>query len=351
MTDASRWVGIDLHRRRSHIAIVDERGELTESRRIANDRGTFLELLSDPAGGETHVALEATYGWEWLAELLEEAGYDLHLAHPLRTRAIAAARVKTDAIDARTLAQLLRSGMLPEAYVAPRELRDLRELLRHRATLTRMRSAVKNRVHAILAKHGIIHQHADLFGKGGRRFLADLELRDAPRRRLDSLMALIDDFDREIADTTREIEQRAREDDRVDVLCQIRGVGRYTALLIIAEIGDVTRFPTARHVCSWAGLAPTVRSSDGKARLGHISRQGSPALRWALVEAAQKITTGSGPLRDQFERIAKRRGRKIAKVAIARQILTLSYYGLRDGEIRCLARRSSRASAKEKLAA
>src|SRR3954469_14920356 len=350
MSHGSRWVGIDLHRRRSQIAVVDEQGELTLSRRIINDRATLLELLAG-VEGETHVALEATYGWEWLAELLEDAGYDLHLAHPLRTRAIAAARVKTDAIDARTLAQLLRAGMLPEAYVAPRELRDLRELLRHRATLTRMRSAVKNRVHAILAKHGVIHQHADLFGKAGRRFLADLELRDAPRRRLDSLMALIEDFDREIADTTREIEQRAREDDRVDVLCQIRGVGRYTALLIIAEIGDVTRFPTARHVCSWAGLAPTVRSSDGKARLGHISRQGSPALRWALVEAAQKIPTGSGPLRDKFERIAKRRGRKIAKVAIAREILTLSYYGLRDGEIRCLARRSSRASAKEKLAA
>ena len=273
MTDASRWVGIDLHRRRSHIAIVDEHGALTASRRIANDRATFLELLGDAGEGGTHVALEATYGWEWLAELLEEAGYDLHLAHPLRTRAIAAARVKTDAIDARTLAQLLRSGMLPEAYIAPRALRDLRELLRHRATLTRMRSAVKNRVHAILAKHGILHQHSDLFGKGGRQFLAALELRDAPRRRLDSLMALIDDFDREITDTTREIEQRAREDDRVDVLCQIRGVGRYSALLIIAEIGDIDRFPTSRHLCSWAGLAPTVKSSDGKARLGHISRQ------------------------------------------------------------------------------
>jgi transposase len=343
-------VGIDLHRKRSHVAVIDDQGRELRSRRIINDGQTFLALLAE-IDGECRIALEATYGWEWLAELLEEAGYDLHLAHPLRTRAIAAARVKTDAIDARTLAQLLRSGMLPEAYIAPRDLRDLRELLRHRATLTRMRSAVKNRVHAILAKHGIIHQHSDLFGKGGREFLAALELRDAPRRRLDSLIALICDFDREITDTTREIEQRAHEDDRVDVLTQIRGVGRYTALLIIAEIGDVTRFPTARHVCSWAGLAPTVRSSDGKARLGHISRQGSPALRWALVEAAQKITTGSGPLRDKFERIAKRRGRKIAKVAIAREILTLSYYGLRDGEIRCLARRSSRASAKEKLAA
>jgi transposase len=346
--NATRWIGIDLHRRRSQIAVIDEHGELTLSRRIVNDRETFLELLGDPESA--HVVLEATYGWEWLAELLEEADYDVHLAHPLRTRAIAAARVKTDAIDAKTLAHLLRAGFLPEAYIAPRELRDLRELLRHRATLTRMRSAVKNRVHAILAKHGIANQHSDLFGKGGREFLRTLELRDAPRRRLDSLISLICDFDREIEQTTQEIEQRAKADDRVDVLCQIRGVGRYTAMLIIAEIGDINRFPTARHLCSWAGLAPSVRSSDGKARLGHITRQGSPALRWALVEAAQKITTGSGPLREKFERIAKRRGRKIAKVAVAREILTLAYYGLRDGEIRCLARRS-RASAKEKLAA
>ena len=134
------------------------------------------------------------------------------------------------------------------------------------------------------------------------------------------------------------------------MLTQIRGVGRYTAMLIIAEIGDVHRFPTARHLCSWADLAPNIPSSDGKARLGHITRQGSPALRWALVKAAQKITTDSGPLRDNFERIAKRRGRKIAKVAIAREILTLAYYRLRHGEIRCLAPRS-RASAKKKLAA
>jgi len=342
-------VGIDLHRNRSHIAVIDEHGELTLSRRIVNGHEAFLELLGG-LGGESQIAVEATYGWEWLAELLEDSGYDFHLAHPLRTRAIAAARVKTDAVDTKTLAHLLGADLLPEAYVAPRELRDLRELLRHRIALTAMRSALKNRVHAILAKHGITREHSDLFGKGGRQFLAELELREAPRARLDSLIALICDFDREIDATTSEIDQRAKADDRVDVLCQIRGIGPYTAMLIIAEVGEISRLRDARHLCAWAGLTPTVRSSDGKARLGHISRQGSPALRWALVEAAQKCTTGGGPLREQFERIAKRRGRKIAKVAVARQILTLSYYGLRDGEIRCLARRS-RASAKEQLAA
>lgn len=330
-------VGIDLHRKRSHVAVIDGHGELVLSRRIVNDPGTFLELL-EGLQGDSEIALEATYGWEWLAELLEDAGHELHLAHPLRTRAIAAARVKTDAVDAKTLAQLLRAELLPEAYIAPRELRDLRELLRHRAALVGMRTAIKNRVHAILAKHGVTREHSDLFGKAGRQFLAQLKLREAPSRRLDSLLSLVDDFDREITTTTSEIEQRAAADDRVPVLCQIRGVGRYTAMLILAEVGDITRFPTARHLCSWAGLTPTVRSSDGRARLGHISRQGSPMLRWALVEAAQKCTTGSGPLRETFERISKRRGRNVAKVAVARQILTLCFYGLRDGEIRRLNR-------------
>jgi hypothetical protein len=212
---------------------------------------------------------------------------------------------------------------LPEAYIAPRQLRDVRELLRHRVTLVAMRSALKNRVHAILARHGVIHQHADLFGKAGRQFLATVELRPAPRQRIDSLLALVENFDRAIDATAKEIDRQAKRDERVALLCQIHGIGRYTAMLIIAEIDDVRRFPTARHLCAWAGLTPTVRSSDGKARPGNISRQGSSILRWALVEAATHLATRGGPLREQFERIAKRRGRKVARVAVTRQILTL----------------------------
>jgi transposase len=332
-------VGIDLHRKRSHVAVIDESGSQLLSRRIVNDPTTFLELLAR-IEGESKIALEATYGWEWLADLLQEAGYELHLAHPLRTKAIAAARVKTDAVDARTLAHLLRADLLPEAYVAPRELRDLRDLLRHRLALTRMRSALKQRVGAILAKHGIQRPYSNLFGPGGLRFLEELELRQGPRRRLDSLLALIADFDREIDRTSAEIDQRAKADAYVEVLCQIRGIGRYIAMLVIAEVGDIARFPSARHLCAWAGLTPTVRSSDGKARLGHITGQGSPALRWALVEAAQHSARGGGPLRHAYERITKRRGKSVAKVAVARKILTLCFYGLRDGEIRCLTPRA-----------
>src|SRR5581483_6973393 len=252
MSNPTRWVGIDLHRRRSQIAIIDEHGELSVSKRVETARETITELLGDPDG--THVALEATYGWEWLAELLEDAGYDVHLAHPLRTRAIAAARVKTDAIDAKTLAHLLRTGLLPEAYIASPELRDLRDLLRHRATLVHLRTSIKNRVHALLARQGILPEHSDLFGKSGREYLTTLELPDGPSTRLRSLLSLIDDIDREITATTRTIDARARVDQRVTVLTQIPGVGPYIAMLVIAEGGEVHRFRTARHLCAWAGL-------------------------------------------------------------------------------------------------
>jgi transposase len=333
-------VGIDLHRSRSHVAVIDARGEELLSRRIVNDPAIFLELLAE-IDGDCRIALEATYGWEWLADVLQDAGYELHLAHPLRTKAIASARVKTDAVDARTLAHLLRTDLLPEAYIAPRELRELRDLLRHRVALTRMRSALKQRVGATLARHGIQRPYSDMFGPAATRFLVQLELPEAARRRLTSTLTLVGDFTREIELTTREIDERAKVDPYVEVLCQIRGVGRYIAMLVIAEVGDVGRFQTTRQLCSWAGMVPTVRSSDQRTRLGHISHQGSPALRWALVEAAQHAPRGGGPLRASFERIAKRRGRNVAKVAIARKILTLCFYGLRDGEIRCLAPRAS----------
>ena len=212
----------------------------------------------------------------------------------MRTKAIASARVKTDAVDARTLAHLLRADLLPEAYVAPRELRDLRDLLRQRVVLTHMRSALENRVHALIARQGVQRMRADLFGTGGQRFLDELELRADPRQRLETLLRLIGDFDREIDSLAREIDARAKHDPRVDVLCRIHGIGRYLGMLIVTEIGEIDRFPTARHLWAWAGLTPTVRSWDAKARLGHISGLGSKALRWALVAAARRPSRAAG---------------------------------------------------------
>jgi transposase len=233
---------------------------------------------------------------------------------------------------------------LPEAYAAPRELRELRELLRHHIGLTRLRSALKNRVHALLARQGVQHGRAELFGPRGRRFLSELSLPESSRRRLESLLALITDLDRELAAVKREIQARAKDDPRVGVLTRIPGVGVFIALLIVAEVGDLARFPSARHVASWAGLTPRVRNSGDRVRLGSISHQGSPHLRWGLIQAAQTAVQTDGPLKITYERIKRRRGRKVAKVAVAREILALSYYGLRDGEIRRLEAAAARAN-------
>jgi transposase len=180
-------------------------------------------------------------------------------------------RVKTDAVDAKTLAHLLRTGTCPRRS-SPRPSCAICAICASCCATARrrpgLRPSLKNRVHALLARHGIAVEHSDLFGKGGLEFLASLELADGPHRRLESVLALICDFDREITATTQEIDARAKADERVAVLGQIRGIGRYTTMLIIAEVGDVGRFPTARHLCAWAGLTPTVRSPEGKARPG-----------------------------------------------------------------------------------
>jgi transposase len=316
------YIGIDLHRRSSHVSAFDDEGTEILSRRVTNDP-EVLRALFQQLGSESKVALEAAFGWEWLADLLAEEGLELHLAHPRHTKAIAAARVKTDAVDARTLAHLLRADLLPEAYISPPALREQRELIRHRIALTRVRTALKNRVHALLARRGIRYGRAELFGKAGRRFLAELELPIGARSRLESLLALIAHLDTEIAEAGREIDRRADDDPRVAVLRQIPGVGAFIASLVIAEVGEITRFPSARQLASWAGLTPRVRNFGDRIRLGSISHEGSPYLRWALIQAAQRAAHLPGPLQASFERIKHRRGPKVAKVAVAREILTL----------------------------
>lgn len=337
------YIAIDLHRKRSYLHATDEDGNKILARQVQNSRETFQEILAKFDPTDTELCVEATYGWEWLADLLEEEGFKLRLVHPLMTKAIAAARVKTDAVDAKTLAHLLRTDLLPEAYIAPRDQRDLRDLLRQRFSLTQKRTALKNAVHAQLARFGILHEYSDIFGKAGMEFLHALEIRRSAKDRIEVLLRLKSDFDREVDLLKAQIDELAKDDPAVSVLTQLPGIGNYTAMLIIAEIGDIDRFSSARHLCSWAGITPKVYSSDKTMHMGHISRQGPPHLRWALVEAAQKAARSKdpGPLRKMFERIAKRRGSKIARVAVARQLLTLCYYGLRDGEIRCLKPKNS----------
>ena len=254
----SVYVGMDVHRKRSQVAIVDEDGVQQRNRNLANDPAKLVPILGAlPAG--TPVAFEAAYGWGWLVELLEELELEPHLVHPSRCKAIASARLKNDKVDAATLAQLLPADLLPEAWIAPQQVRDLRALLRHRASLVRLSTSLKNRVHAVLADRGI-GEDRGLWTGPGRAWLAGLDLPPIPRAIVEDCCGLLDTLATPISRLEREIAALAKPDPRVQALMALPGVGRLTAMTLVAEIGDIARFPTARKLCAWAGLTPAVRN-------------------------------------------------------------------------------------------
>jgi transposase len=324
------YVGIDVHRKRSQVAVIDEGGEVLANRNVPNGVQPVLGVIGGLPPG-TPAAFEAAFGWGWLVELLEDYGFDPHLVHPLQCKAIASARLKNDKVDAAILAQLLRADLLPEAWIAPPEVRQLRALLRHRIQLVRLRTLLRNRIHAILADHG--HDRPGGCWSGpGRAWLASLELPAVSREVIEDDLALIDALQVPIDRLDWEVHQHARCDPSVKVLTQLPGVGPFTALVLLAEIGDVTRFGSARKLAAWAGLTPTVRGSDRTVRHGHISKQGSVWARWALCEAAQ--TAKRHPdFAASHQAIARRRGKNIATTAIARKLLTRAYHLLTDAQI------------------
>jgi transposase len=280
------------------------------------------------------VALEATYGWYWAVDVLRAEGATVHLVHPSGLN-WTNRRVKNDELDAVELANRLRRHDLPEAWMAPPPVRELRELVRYRAKLVALRSGLKAQVHAVLAKQGIIPTLDDLFGPGGRRFLDEQRLDPAYTTRVESLWDLIELYDREVAMLEREIHVWLRDDAGYHAIQAIHGVGPTMAAIFVAEIGDITRFPTPNHLCSWAGLTPKHHESDTTVHRGSITKMGSTLVRWAAVEAVARYH-GGDPIRPAYRRIAQRRGTKVARVAAARRLLTLVYWGLRDGRIRCL---------------
>jgi transposase len=329
-----QYVGIDLHRRRSVIVRRNEAGQTLDTVRIDNDPVALAAELAK-AGEHPEVILEATYGWYWAADVLEECGANVHLAHPLGNN-WGNRRVKNDERDATDLVDLLRMGRLAEAWIAPPPLRELRELIRYRAKLVHLRTNLKSQVHAVLAKEGVRVPMSDLFGVGGQVLLDKVHLAEAYRLRVESLRDLIDHINREIAMLEEQTAPYFAGDLGYHAVQAIPGVGPVLAAVFVAEIGDISRFTSARHLCSWAGLTPTHKESDVTVHRGHITKQGSRLVRWAAVEAVVRQRADT-PIRRHHRNVGERRGTQIGRVAAARKLLILVYYGLRDGEIRCLA--------------
>ena len=328
------YVGIDLHRRRSVIVRKNSDGEVLSKVHIDNDPVALASAVS-AAGPNPEVVLEATFGWYWAADVLADLGANVHLAHPLGNN-WGNRRVKNDERDANDLVDLLRMGRLAEAWIAPPAIRELRELTRYRHKLSQLRGGLKAQVHAVMGKNGVLPQWSTMWGPAGTAQLDSLELPMAYSLRLESLRDLIELYGREIEILDRRIALALKDNKGYKAIQAIHGVGPVLAAVFVAEIGDASRFPSPDRLCSWAGLTPRHRESDTKVRRGSITKQGSKMVRWAAIEAISR-NHGGDKIKADYRRISERRGRNIGRVAAARKVLRLVYYGLRDGEIRCLA--------------
>jgi transposase len=256
-----QFVGIDLHRRRSVIVRTTAAGQVLESVRIVNDVDRLGAVMAR-AGTAPQVVLEATYGWYWAVDALQAGGAVVHLAHPLGVKAFEYRRVKNDVRDAADLADLLRMGRLPEAWIAPPAVRELRELVRHRAKLVGLRSHCKAEVHAVLAKCGVQVLMSDLFGLAGTDLLDALELPAPYAARVASLRRLMEDLDFEIDLFAGLARVRLARDPGYTAMQKIPGIGPILGAVLVAEIGDVTRFARPEQLTCWAGLTPKHHESS-----------------------------------------------------------------------------------------
>jgi transposase len=326
---------MDLHRRRSVLVRMAMDGRKLETVRIENSPAALRREIAK-AGEHPLVVVEATYGWYWAVDVLQAAGAEVHLAHPLGVKAFSYRRVKDDERDCADLADLLRMGRLPEAWIAPEPVRALREVTRFRHKLVGQRTSCKDQVHAVLAKAGISVTRSDIFGRGGGIWLDQLVLPQPYAGKVASLRALMGVLDGEIGRLEEQAAGMLAADAGYAAVRTLPGIGPVLGAVIVAEIGDITRFRHPGQLASWAGLTPRHYESDTKVIRGHVSKQGSKLLRWALVEAIQRAPAGTRP-REVKDAIIARRGeqaRGIAKTAAARVMLTQVFYALRDGHVR-----------------
>jgi transposase len=321
-----RYIGIDLHKRVLVVAVEGGSGRRPALRTFSCHEVDTVRTFFE-AQRPFRAVIEASSSYRWLYELLAPLG-EVVLAHPLRLRAIAAGRAKTDKLDASLLARLLRGELIPAAYVPPQSYHELRELTRARARLSRRSVETRNELHALLTRANLHAPYRNAFCRAGRRWIAQVDLGVTGNLLRDELLRRLAYFESERSLLDRQLETTAVQFPQLAALLDLPGIGLYSALLIIAELGEPGRFRDGRLVGAYAGLTPRVRQSGEHAYHGRISRQGSPWLRWILTQAALHVVRHDQALRAFYTRIRKRSSARIARVAVARKLATICWVRL-----------------------
>jgi transposase len=325
-------MGLDQHRAQITAEWLDtSTGELSRSRIAPAHRAGVRRFVDRFRGRELEVALEATTGWRFVVEELRRVGAVVHLAEPAETSARRGnkKRAKNDRADARHLRELLMAGRLPESWIPPAHILDLRARVRLRHTLSAQRGEWQQRIQAVLYHHGCPQRRNLLTGEG-RSWLAAQPLPACAGEQVTVALAMIDALDLQLAPLNRELRAFARRQPGCRALMRHFGIGELTAVTILAELGDAGRFSSSREAVRYAGMDVTVHQSDQRRAPGHLSRQGPPALRWALFEAAQSAARAGSPDRDYYTQAAQRLGANRACLSVARKLLKRSYHTLRE---------------------
>lgn len=322
------YVGIDLHKRFLVACVVKENNKADKPLRIKcadfKRINSFFEKQRP-----FKAVIEASSSYRWLYDQISPLG-EVVLAHPLRLRAIISARAKTDKLDSEILARLLRSGMIPTAYIPPENYQVLRDVTRCRQRLVNECTKAKNGLHALLMRSNIESPFKSLFTKRGIKWLKEIEFGPSGDFMRDEMLSRYEHFNSEISVLDDKLSSMAQEFPEVEAISDIHGIGLYSALLIVAEIGEPWRFRDSRQVGCYAGLTARVHQSGEHSYYGRISKQGSKSLRWILIQAAMKVIKKDTGLKNLHTRIRKRSGKKKARVAVARKLACICWVRLKN---------------------
>jgi transposase len=325
-------MGLDQHRAQITADWVDTTtGETSRARVTPADRAGVQRFLTRFADQKLEVGLEATTGWRFVVEELHALGADVHLAEPAETATLRGSkkRAKSDRADARHLRELLMVDRLPESWIPPGHILDLRSRVRLRHTLSEQRGEWQQRIQSVLYHHGC-PQRGDLINRGGLEWLAAQPLSLLAREQVTVALEMIDALDQQLAPIDQWLRAYSRRQTGCKALLAHYGIGPVTAVTILAELGDPSRFSSSREAVRYAGLDITVHQSDQRRAPGRLSRQGPPALRWALFEAAQCARRRTSPDHQYYLEAAERLGGNRACLSVARKLLKRSFHTLRE---------------------
>jgi len=327
--DQKYFLGVDLHRDSFTVYGTNLKGEKILSGKYQNNYDSINTVVNSFFSPPS-VVVEATRNWMWMVNYLKKITCKVTLAHPLKTKAIASAKIKTDEIDAKTLCHLLRSDMIPQAYIATDNEIENRELSRARIQFVRDQTKIKNRVLSILAKANLRFEGSDMFGKAGRLWLSKQNIFPYHKTIIDLNFQRLEAISKSLDELKKIIEEKSSNSPAVQLLLSIPAIGAITAFTIVAEIGNIERFETADKLTSYLGLVPRLSQSGIHAYYGRITKLGNSYVRWSLVQAAHRLCRKESWARKFVNKLSKRGGKKKAIVALARKLAVVVYCLLKE---------------------